>query len=78
MRLSKLFSEFIESEKSGGLIFVLMTILSPGFAYSPWRCGIDLGAFNAGKCLLIHQFKNPQGNRISDQQTNTFQERNTR
>jgi NhaA family Na+:H+ antiporter len=39
MRLSKLFQEFISSEKTGGLILVICTILSICLANSPWQSG---------------------------------------
>jgi Na+:H+ antiporter, NhaA family len=37
MILTKLFKEFIKSEKAGGLILVIMTILSLLLANSPWQ-----------------------------------------
>jgi len=37
MILTKLFNEFIKSEKAGGLILVFMTILSLSLANSPWQ-----------------------------------------
>ena len=37
MKLTKLFNDFFESEKSGGLILVLVTILSIALANSSWQ-----------------------------------------
>src|SRR4249920_776029 len=37
MRVTKLFSEFFNSEKAGGLILVIVTILSLVLANSPWQ-----------------------------------------
>ncbi len=37
MKLTKLFSEFFNSEKAGGLILVIVTVLSLALANSPWQ-----------------------------------------
>jgi Na+:H+ antiporter, NhaA family len=37
MILTRLYKEFFNSEKAGGLILVFMTILSLGLANSPWQ-----------------------------------------
>src|SRR4030042_4358568 len=37
MKLTRLYKEFFDSEKAGGLILVFMTILSLGLANSPWQ-----------------------------------------
>lgn len=39
MKLSKLFTEFFNSEKAGGLILVIVTIVSLLLANSPWQLG---------------------------------------
>ena len=55
MQLTKLFSEFFKSEKSGGLILVFVTVLSLGLANSPWQVGyINLWHFNAGGHSIVH------------------------
>lgn len=49
MKLTRLFKEFFDSEKTGGLILVFVTVLSLGLANSPWQTdyinfwNIDLG-----------------------------------
>ena len=37
MKLARLFNDFFESEKAGGLILIFVTLLSLGLANSPWQ-----------------------------------------
>lgn len=39
MKLTRLFNEFFESEKAGGLVLVMVTLLSLAMANSPWQSG---------------------------------------
>jgi NhaA family Na+:H+ antiporter len=54
MRLTRLFIDFFESEKAGGLILVFVTVLSLGLANSPWQTDytgfwhFDLGGHSMG------------------------------
>jgi len=55
MRLTKLFNEFYNSEKAGGLILVLVTILSLGLANSAMQTGyISFWHLNLGGHSLVH------------------------
>jgi Na+:H+ antiporter, NhaA family len=55
MRLSKLFSEFFESEKAGGLILVFVTLLSLTLANSPLQTGyINFWHFDLGGHSIVH------------------------
>ncbi|MDX8394321.1 MAG: Na+/H+ antiporter NhaA, partial [Mariprofundales bacterium] len=55
MRLTKLYKEFFESEKAGGLILVFVTALSLVLANSAWQNGyINLWHFNLGGHSIVH------------------------
>jgi len=55
MKLSKLFTEFFESEKAGGLILVFVTIISLILANSPWQTGyIDFWHTDLGGHSIVH------------------------
>jgi len=55
MKLSRLFNNFIDSEKSGGLILVFVTALSLGFANSPWQIDyIAFWQFDIGGHSIVH------------------------
>ena len=55
MALTRLFKEFFNSEKTGGLILVFVTILSLGLANSPWQTGyINFWHFNMGGHSFVH------------------------
>ena len=55
MRLTKLFNEFYNSEKAGGLILVLATILSLGLANSAMQTGyISFWHLDLGGHSLVH------------------------
>ena len=55
MRLSKLFSEFFNSEKASGLILVFVTSLSLAIANSPWQTVyINLWHLNIANHTIIH------------------------
>ncbi len=55
MKLSKLFSEFFNSEKTGGLILVIVTLLSLVLANSPWQTSyINFWYFDLGGYSIVH------------------------
>lgn len=55
MKLTKLFNEFINSEKAGGLILVFVTLLSLVLANSAWQDNyINLWHLNLGNHTLVH------------------------
>jgi len=55
MKLSRLFNNFIDSEKSGGLILVFVTALSLGFANSLWQTDyIAFWQFDIGGHSIVH------------------------
>ena len=55
MRLSKLFSEFFNSEKASGLILVFVTSLSLAISNSPWQTVyINLWHLNIANHTIIH------------------------
>ncbi len=55
MKLSKLFSEFFNSEKASGLILVFVTSLSLAIANSPWQTVyINLWHLNIANHTIIH------------------------
>jgi NhaA family Na+:H+ antiporter len=55
MKLTRLFIEFFNSEKAGGLILVFVTILSLLLANSPWQAGyINLWHFDLGGHSIVH------------------------
>jgi len=55
MKLTKLFNDFFNSEKSGGLILVFVTILSLGLANSPWQTDyISFWHFDLGGHSIVH------------------------
>ena len=55
MRLTKLFKEFFASEKAGGLILVIMTLLSLLLANSVWKVGyIDFWNTNVAGDKIVH------------------------
>jgi NhaA family Na+:H+ antiporter len=55
MKLTKLFTDFFESEKAGGLILVIVTALSIGLANSFWNTSyIDFWNVNLGGFSIIH------------------------
>jgi len=55
MKLTRLFNDFFNSEKSGGLILVFVTILSLGLANSPWQTDyISFWHFDLGGHSIVH------------------------
>ncbi len=55
MKLSRLFNDFFESEKAGGLVLVLATILSLVLANSAWQTNyINFWQLNLGGHSLVH------------------------
>ena len=55
MKLGRLFNDFFESEKAGGLILVLVTILSLGLANSAWQTNyINFWQIDLGGHSLVH------------------------
>jgi Na+:H+ antiporter, NhaA family len=55
MILTRLFNEFFNSEKTGGLILIIMTVLSLSLANSPWQAGyINFWHFNLGGHSIVH------------------------
>ena len=55
MKLTKLFNEFFDSEKAGGLILVFVTVLSLGLANSPWQINyINFWHFDLGGHSVVH------------------------
>jgi len=55
MKLTRLFDEFFDSEKAGGLILVFVTALSLGFANSPWQIDyIAFWQFDIGGHSIVH------------------------
>lgn len=55
MKLTRLYKEFFNSEKTGGLILVFMTILSIGLANSPWQTNyINFWHFELGGHSIVH------------------------
>jgi NhaA family Na+:H+ antiporter len=55
MKSTKLYKEFFNSEKSGGLILVFATILSLVFANSPWQTDyINFWQINLGGHSIVH------------------------
>jgi NhaA family Na+:H+ antiporter len=55
MKLTRLYKEFFNSEKTGGLILVFMTILSIGLANSPWQTNyINFWHFELGRHSIVH------------------------
>ncbi|MEO6948138.1 MAG: Na+/H+ antiporter NhaA [Ginsengibacter sp.] len=55
MKLTRLFNDFFESEKAGGLILVFVTVLSLAFANSSWQVSyINFWHFDLGGHSIIH------------------------
>ncbi|MBL0310488.1 MAG: Na+/H+ antiporter NhaA [Bacteroidetes bacterium] len=55
MKLTRLFKEFFNSEKTGGLILVFVTVLSLGLANSPWQTDyINFWHFDLGGHSIVH------------------------
>lgn len=55
MRLTRLFKEFFDSEKAGGLILVFVTVLSLGLANSLWQTPyINFWHFELGGNSIVH------------------------
>ncbi len=55
MKLTRLYKEFFNSEKAGGLILVFVTVLSLGFANSPWQTDyINFWHFDLGGNSIVH------------------------
>jgi len=55
MKLTRLFNEFFDSEKAGGLILVFVTVLSLGLANSPWQINyINFWHFDLGGHSVVH------------------------
>ncbi|MBN1971293.1 MAG: Na+/H+ antiporter NhaA [Candidatus Delongbacteria bacterium] len=55
MKLTTLFKEFFDSEKSGGIILVFVTVLSLGLANSMWQTEyISFWNFNLGGHSIVH------------------------
>lgn len=55
MKLTKLFSDFFDSEKAGGLILVFVTALSLLLANSPWQIAyVNIWNFDIGGHTTVH------------------------
>ncbi len=55
MKLTRLFNDFFDSEKAGGLILVFVTVLSLGLANSPWQTNyINFWHFDLGGHSIVH------------------------
>jgi Na+:H+ antiporter, NhaA family len=55
MKLTRLYKEFFDSEKAGGLILVFVTALSLGLANSPWQANyINFWNFDVGGHSIVH------------------------
>jgi len=55
MKLTRLYKEFFDSEKAGGLILVFVTVLSLGLANSYWQADyINFWQFDLGGHSIIH------------------------
>ena len=55
MKLTKLYKEFFDSEKAGGLILVFVTVLSLVLANSAWQTNyINFWHFNLGGHSVVH------------------------
>lgn len=55
MKLTKLFNEFYESEKAGGLILVFVTVFSIGLANSAWQTSyINFWKFDLAGHSIVH------------------------
>ena len=55
MKLTRLFNDFFDSEKAGGLILVFMTVLSLGLANSSWQTAyINFWHFDLGGYSIVH------------------------
>jgi NhaA family Na+:H+ antiporter len=55
MRLTRLFNDFINGQKAGGLILVFVTVLSLGLANSPWQTDyINFWHFDLGGNSITH------------------------
>lgn len=55
MKLTRLFNDFLKSEKAGGLILVFVTIISLGLANSPWQTNyINLWDFEFAGHTIVH------------------------
>jgi len=55
MILTRLYKEFFESEKAGGLILIFVTVLSLGLANSAWQTDyINFWHFDLGGHSLVH------------------------
>ena len=55
MKLTDLFNDFFESEKSAGLILVFVTFISLGLANSPWQTDyINFWNFDFGGHSIVH------------------------
>lgn len=55
IQLTKLYREFFDSEKAGGLILVFVTVISLVLANSPWQSGyISLWHFDIGGHSIVH------------------------
>ena len=55
MKLTRLFKEFFDSEKTGGLILVFVTVLSLGLANSPWQTDyINFWNIDFGGHSIVH------------------------
>jgi NhaA family Na+:H+ antiporter len=55
MKLTKLFDDFFNSEKAGGLILVFVTLLSLALANSPWQLAyMEIWHFDLGGHSIVH------------------------
>jgi Na+:H+ antiporter, NhaA family len=55
LKLTRLFNEFINSEKAGGLVLVFVTLLSLGLANSPWSSVYNtIWYFEFGGHTIVH------------------------
>lgn len=55
MKITKLYNEFFNSEKAGGLILVFVTVISLALANSPWQTNyINFWYFDLGGHSIVH------------------------
>ncbi len=55
MKLTRLYNEFFESEKAGGIILVFVTLFSLGLANTAWQTGyIDFWHYDLGGSSITH------------------------
>ena len=55
MKLTKIYNEFFNSEKAGGLILIFVTVISLGLANSAWQTGyINFWHIDLGGHTIVH------------------------